>query len=404
MLLTAISAGAQSLPQTFNTKDLPRYTHETGYGFDFTDSPSKGSKKPYYFSIDLPDGNYKVTVKLGSKKQAAVTTVRAESRRLFVENLATKKGQFVEESFIVNKRNPKISDKESVKIKEREKSKLNWDNKLTLEFNGDSPACESITIEPADESVVTVFLCGNSTVVDQDTEPWASWGQMIPRFFNEKVAFANYAESGESANTFIGAKRLAKAMTMMKPGDYFFIEFGHNDQKQKGAGKGAYFSFATSIKTFIDEVRSRGGHPILVTPTSRRSFDKNNKIINTHGEYLDAVKWVAEKENVPIIDLNSMTATLYETLGVEESKCALVHYPKGTFPGQDRDLADNTHFNTYGAYQIAKCVIEGAKTSAPELIKNLRFDPKYCPSKPDEAANFKWNLSPFFEADKPDGN
>ena len=78
MLLTAISAGAQSLPQTFNTKDLPRYTHETGYGFDFTDSPSKGSKKPYYFSIDLPDGNYKVTVKLGSKKQAAVTTVRAE--------------------------------------------------------------------------------------------------------------------------------------------------------------------------------------------------------------------------------------------------------------------------------------------------------------------------------------
>ncbi len=142
----------------------------------------------------------------------------------------------------------------------------------------------------------------------------------------------------------------------------------------------------------------------MVTPTSRRSCDNNNKIINTHGEYLDAVKWVAEKENVPVIDLNSMTATLYETLGVEESKCALVHYPKGTFPGQDKDLADNTHFNTYGAYQIAKCVIEGAKKSAPELVKNLKLDPQYCPSKPDDAANFKWNLSPFFEAEKPDGN
>ena len=95
MLLSAISAGAQNLPQTFNTKDLPRYSAETGYGFDFTDSPSKGSKNPYYFFIYLPDGNYKVTVKFGSKKQEAVTTVRAESRRLLVEKLATHKGQFV---------------------------------------------------------------------------------------------------------------------------------------------------------------------------------------------------------------------------------------------------------------------------------------------------------------------
>ena len=72
--------------------------------------------------------------------------------------------------------------KESVRIKPREKAKLNWDDKLTLEFNGDAPVCQSISIEPADPSVITVFLCGNSTVVDQDNEPWASWGQMIPHF------------------------------------------------------------------------------------------------------------------------------------------------------------------------------------------------------------------------------
>ena len=57
---------------------------------------------------------------------------------------------------------------------------------------------------------------------------------MIPHFFGTDVCIANYAESGESANPFIGAKRLAKALSQIKKGDYLFMEFGHNDQKQNG--------------------------------------------------------------------------------------------------------------------------------------------------------------------------
>lgn len=120
---------------------------------------------------------------------------------------------------MINKRNTHISEKENVRIKPRERQKLNWDDKLTLEFNGDAPQLSELIIEKVN-NVPTVFLCGNSTVVDQDNEPWASWGQMIPRFFNDSICFANYAESGESANTFIGAGRLKKALTQMKPGDY----------------------------------------------------------------------------------------------------------------------------------------------------------------------------------------
>ena len=131
-----------------------------------------------------------------SKKQAGNTTVRAESRRLFVENLPTKKGEFVEEKFIVNKRSPRISAKESVKVKDREKSKLDWDDRLTIEINGDAPVCESIRVEAADPATPTIFLCGNSTVVDQENEPWASWGQMLPRFLTDKISVANHAESG----------------------------------------------------------------------------------------------------------------------------------------------------------------------------------------------------------------
>ena len=130
----------------------------------------------------------------------------------------------------------------------------------------------------------------------------------------------------------------------------------------------------TSLKTFVDEARARGVHPVLVTPTQRRSFDENGKIKDTHLDFPDAVRWLAEKENIPLIDLHAMTRILYEAMGVEESKHAFVHYPANTYPGQDKPLADNTHFNLYGAYQIAKCVIAGMKQAGLPLVKYLRTD------------------------------
>ena len=399
-----LSATAQTAMKTYLLNEAPRYSEETGYGYDLIETPAKGSQSPFFFSVRVPDGNYKVTVRLGSRKQAGITTVRAESRRLFIESVPTKKKEFIERTFIVNKRNTHIAGNEYVQIKPREKRKLNWDDKQTLEFNGSAPVCESITIEPADTAVTTVFLCGNSTVVDQDNEPWASWGQMIPYFFDTNVSIANYAESGESANTFIAAGRLKKALSQMKKGDYLFMEFGHNDQKQKGPGKGAYYSFMTSLKTFIDEARLRGVHPVLVTPTQRRSFGPDGRIRDTHEDYPEAMRWLAEKENVPLIDLNEMTRTLYEAMGVEPSKRAFVHYPAGSYPGQTQDFADNTHFNPYGAYEIARCIVEGLKTRVPDLARHLKPFPAFDPAHPDNSDNFHWDDSPFTEIEKPDGN
>lgn len=404
LLGLGVSATAQTETKTYLLDEAPRYSEETGYGYDLVETPTKDNKSPFFFSVRVPDGNYKVTVRLGSRKQAGITTVRAESRRLFIESVPTKKKEFIERTFIVNKRNTHIDGNEYVRIKPREKRKLNWDDKLTLEFNGSAPVCESITIEPADTTVTTVFLCGNSTVVDQDNEPWASWGQMIPYFFDTNVCIANYAESGESANTFIAAGRLKKALSQMKKGDYLFMEFGHNDQKQKGPGKGAYYSFMTSLKTFIDEARLRGAHPVLVTPTQRRSFGPDGHIRDTHEDYPEAMRWLAEKENVPLIDLNEMTRTLYEAMGVEPSKRAFVHYPAGSYPGQTQDFADNTHFNPYGAYEIARCIVEGLKTQVPDLARHLKPFPAFDPARPDNPDNFHWDDSPFTEIEKPDGN
>ena len=423
LLLVAAAASAQSWDFDFSGSKskaaasatfvslTDHYSSGTDYGFDFIASPSKlGAAEPFFFSVRVPDGNYRVSVTLGSRRRAASTTVRAESRRLFVENLATKKGELREVSFVVHKHSPQIDEKRSMRLKPRELTKLNFDDRLTLEINGDAPACTRIRIERDDE-VPTLFLCGNSTVVDQDTEPWASWGQMITRWFGDKIAVANFAESGETASTFIAANRLAKALSMMKKGDYLIAEFGHNDQKQRGPGMGAYYNFATALKTFTDESRARGATPIFVTPTQRRSF-RDGHIQETHADYPEAMAWVAEREKVPLIDLHAMTRTLYEAMGEEGSKKAFVHYPAGSYPGQTSEFKDNTHFNPYGAYEIAKCVIEGMRGLDLPLFGLLRPDyaalypasAPFSPAHPDAVDAFHWVDSPFFEAEKPDGN
>ena len=363
---------------------------------------NKVSEKPFYFSVPVDDGNYLVTVTLGAKKRAAQTVVRAESRRLMVENCVTKKNQYETWRFIVSKRSPD----HGVKLKEREKDYLNWDELLTLEFNGSAPAVKSIRIEP-DTTAVTVFLCGNSTVVDQELEPWASWGQMIPRWFTEKVAISNHAESGLSARTFIASNRLEKVLSMMKKGDYVVCEFGHNDQKEKRPGDGAYYHFAYHLKLFIDKVRAADGQLIFVTPTQRRFFDEatHSKIQETHLDYPDAMRMIARREGIPLIELHDMTRDFFETLGFEGSKKALVHYPANTFPGQEKELADNTHFNPYGAYEVAKMVVMGMKQLQLPIMDDLRRDwQDYNPTQPDDPDAFVWYPSVKQDVKKPDGD
>lgn len=372
------------------------------------DIPNQNAKSnaPFTRNIEVPDGNYKVTVVLGSKKKAGKTVVRAENRRLMVDEVATKKGQFKTVEFVVNKRTPEIEKGKRVKVKDREKNYNTWDNAINLEFTGAAPAVKEVKIE-RDTTATTIFLCGNSTVVDQPYEPWASWGQMIPRWFGPEVAISNNAESGLTAGSFLGSYRLDKILTMMKKGDYVICEFGHNDQKEKMAGAGAWYNFSYYLKIFIDKVRAKGGNIIFVTPTQRRRFDDatHSKILETHGDYPDAMRAVAKREGVPVIELHDMTRTFFETLGYENSKKALVHYPANTFPGQDKPLADNTHFNPYGAYEIAKMVVMGMKQLNLPIVKYLRSDWKnFNPAQPDDYNKFVWYNSVQQDVTKPDGN
>ncbi len=155
-----------------------------------------------------------------------------------------------------------------------------WDEKLTLEFNGKRPAVNAIEIEKID--VPTVFLLGDSTVCDQPGEPYASWGQMITRFFGDKVAVANHAESGESLKSSFGAKRLEKVVSLMKRGDYLLIQYGHNDMKEKGDGIGAFTSYKASLKQYVQAAKAKGASVILINPMHRRTFDRRRKNHTIH--------------------------------------------------------------------------------------------------------------------------
>lgn len=382
-------AQQQFEPQTMTFKELP-------------------ADSVFFVNIPLPDGNYRVTVTLGSKRRKASTTIRCECRRLFIENLATRKGELVERTFVVNKRNTAFTNEkgqtDQVKIKANEQGKLHWDDLLTIEVNGDAPALRSIRIE-RDTVVPTLYLCGNSTVVDQDQEPWASWGQMIPRFLNDSIAVANYAESGMAVASFIAQNRWAKIKSLLKPGDYVLLEFGHNDQKTDDRpGNGAYYAFSHQVKLMIDEARAKGATFLLCTPTMRRSF-VGDTVAATHKDYPAAIRDIARREQLLCIDLQAETKRFYEAMGPTASTRAFVHYPANTWPNQPKALADNTHFNPYGAYQIAKMVAKGLLNSSLPIARCvLPVVESYDAGKPDDVESFHWVNSPFVNITKPDGN
>ena len=405
--------GAIQIQDAFSYSISRTYGFEPGHGvLSFNPAVKEKSKSsvrsasPFFFSIKLAEGNYKVTLVLGSTKDSSATLIRVENRRLMTTLIRCKAGQFKTLRFNVHLRDSLIhATGNKVRLKPRERPYFHWDEKLTLEFNGPAPAVSSIHIEPLVEAT-TVFLAGNSTVVDQAEEPYAAWGQIIPSFFkSDRVVIANYAESGEALSSFRSARRLEKALSLMKPGDYLFIEFGHNDQKQQGPGIGAFSSYKRDLQEYIKAIRAKGGIPVLVSSMHRRNFDANGKIVNTLGDYPAAVRQVAREEKTALIDLNAMSQTLYEAWGPEESQRAFVIYPANTFPGQKEALNDNTHFNAYGAWQIARCIAAGIAAQKLPLAKALlpqyrRFDP----AQPDPLKAWYWPLSPRMNLKKPDGN
>jgi len=369
------------------------YSPDIGYGFEngaqiTTTSNGISSSKPFLFSVAVPEGNYRVKLTLGDDDGSSDTTVKAETRRLMLEKIKTRKGEHIEKSFVVNVRRPGIAGGGEVKLKPREtgEEQFTWDDKLTLEFNGERPSLSAIDIVRA-ENLPTVYLLGDSTVTDQPGEPYASWGQMLPRFFSADISIANYAQSGESLASARSARRLDKVLSLVKPDDYVLIQFGHNDMKAVDVA-----TYKNNLKFYVAALAEKHAHVILVTQVQRRTFEGVN-IINSHKGYPDAVREVAKEEDLPLIDLHAMSKVFYEALGPEKSLLAFK-------PG------DGTHHNAYGAYELAKCIVEGIRqTKLPLSAFILTQSASFNPAKPDSPVSFFIPASPtIVSIKKPDGS
>jgi lysophospholipase L1-like esterase len=208
---------------------------------------------------------------------------------------------------------------------------------------------------------------------------------MLPCFFKPGISIANHAESGESLPSFLSEKRFEKIMSAIKPGDYLFIQFGHNDQKDKRSNAGPFTTYKTNLLHFVAETRKRGGIPVLVTPMERKAGITNN----TLGDFPVAVCEAANEAKVPLIDLHAMSKKLYAALGTN----------------LDRAFQDGTHHNNYGSYELARCVIEGIKSNQLPMIGFLVDGiPAFDPARPDPLSAVNIPASPTRDSEKPEGN
>jgi lysophospholipase L1-like esterase len=337
--------------------------------------------RPFQFSVAVPEGNYRVTVTLGDPRADAVTTVKAESRRLLLESVYTAVGQFVTRSFTVNVRRPQISTGGQANLDSREWNAAtqtaisrDWDDKLTLAFSDAHPAVAALEIKKVDDAV-TVFILGDSTVTDQPSAPGSSWGQMFTRWFGPEVAVANHAESGETLKGFLKERRWEKVLDSVHPGDYVLIEFGCNDSKKSGPQNiypGQDFSetyapadttYKELLRQFVADAKKHGANPVILSPSARRQ-DKAKP--SSLGPYADVAMAVAHEVGVPGIDLNSMGVDLNAALGADAAK----------------QFNDQTHHVEYGSYLQAKCVVLGLQQAGVPLAKYIvndfgGFDPKH---------------------------
>ncbi len=363
------------------------YSAAAGFGFEpgteVAGSAYVTSGKPFLFSVKLPEGNYAVTALLNDRDGKSVTTVKAEQRRLMLEKVQIHPGALAARTFIVNLRTPRISSQKKVRLKPREvkTETVEWDDKLTLEFNGTQPALRALVIYPT--NVPTVFIAGDSTVCDQPAEPWNSWGQMLPRFFQPDVAVANYAESGETIRSSLGAHRFDKIFSRMQPGDYLFVQFGHNDMKDKATN--ALAVYKSNLEKIVAGTRARGGTPVLVTSMERKAGVEQDTLMG----YPQTVRDVAKEQNCALIDLNAMSREFYRALRENLGKA----------------FVDGTHHNNYGSYELAKCVVAGIKQSRLPLAKSIVADfGDFNPAQPDDVATFELPASSTVSKEKPLGN
>lgn len=256
------------------------------------------------------------------------------------------------------------------------------------------------------DKVTTIFIIGDSTAAKKDLSkgsPERGWGMALQCYFDEQyIRVDNHAVNGRSSRSFINEGRWEKVRQLIRPGDYVIIQFGHNDEKPKPdrhTDPGSTFDY--NLAKFVRETREQGGIPVLMNPVVRRNFAvkaakndddealrkttfkdapkqmEGDSLIDTHGLYRVAPHDVAKRMNCYFVDANQITHQLEQSLGVEGSKKLHMWYKPGEHPALPEGRQDNTHYNIWGAHQVARLLAEALCMEIP-LLSKYRTDDKPC--------------------------
>jgi lysophospholipase L1-like esterase len=217
---------------------------------------------------------------------------------------------------------------------------------------------------PSDEQV-TIYLVGDSTMADKAvrTYPEAGWGMPFAHFFDSSVRVDNRAKNGRSTRSFREEKIWQPIFEKLREGDYVFIQFGHNDEVPTKKTYTTPDEFSNNLALYVSETRSRKAVPVLITPVARRRFDSTGQLTDTHQQYSELVRAVAQKHNVAMIDLDLKSRELLKSLGPEKSKYLYNWLKPGEHPNYPKGVMDDTHFNELGARKMAQLVLASIRES-----------------------------------------
>ncbi|WP_326810965.1 rhamnogalacturonan acetylesterase [Streptomyces scopuliridis] len=233
------------------------------------------------------------------------------------------------------------------------------------------------TASAAPSAVATLYIASDSTAQTYNSGyyPQAGWGQTLPGFFTSNITVANRAIGGRSSRSFIEQGRLAAIHDVIKPGDYLFVQFGHNDAT---TGNPERYTSPADYKEYlrndyIRATRSRGATPVVVTPVSRRSYNESTGQFNvSFPQYVDAAKAVAAEEGVPLVDLSALSRTYLNGVGIEASKNVFLWLNPGQYPNFPNGVQDNTHFQQNGATQMSRLVAQAVARLGLPLSGEVR--------------------------------
>ena len=222
---------------------------------------------------------------------------------------------------------------------------------------------ENNTQKEDNPKIVSIYTIGDSTMANKpnpEENPERGWAQMLPQFLNVQATVKNHAVNGRSSRSFISEQRWDSVYKMLREDDYVFIQFGHNDQKVNSPKRytNPHTAYRNNLIKFVVESREKKAIPVLFTSITRRNFNEDSTLVDTHGVYPLEVRLVAQEYQVPLIDLQYLTEKLEESLGHEGSKKLHLHFRPNEISYYPDGKEDNTHLSVFGATEIARMAVE----------------------------------------------